>query len=365
MIRIFILFVSLFLSACTPNQTSTHKIKDGVDIAFASCIRPWDPQPAWYAIAAQRPKLFLFMGDNTYSDVGDYLKQPLPARIKQAYADQFSHDDFRYFLDQSKINDTLFYATWDDHDYGENDAGANFSHKLESKKVFSTYFPHTLAVHSDQEPGVYASFIEEMHGLQVQIILLDTRSFRSPLTHLKATPECPRVHLGPATHTDTDSQSQILGDKQWRWLEAQLAQPADLRLVISSIQVIPNQHCFEKWANFPHERDRLIALLTNAQPAVILSGDRHHAEISHYSTGGHSLYEITSSGLNAAIGHWGKIQKEDNRYRIGSDRISHDNFGSMTINKEGSRTTVKFKLHNAAGETLQQLALPLNASWPH
>ena len=58
--------------------------------------------------------------------------------------------------------------------------------------------------------------------------------------------------------------------------------PAEVRLLVSSIQVVAEDHGFEKWMNFPHERERLFNLIreTGAEGVIILSGDRHLAELS-------------------------------------------------------------------------------------
>ena len=108
---------------------------------------------------------------------------------------------------------------------------------------------------------------------------------------------------------------QWVGDRQWGWLERQLRQPAELRLVVSSIQVIPEEHGFERWANLPRERERLFELIRSngANGMVLLSGDRHLAEISRlpFEVVGYSLYEVTSSSMNAER----HGPKEPNRYR--------------------------------------------------
>ena len=68
-----------------------------------------------------------------------------------------------------------------------------------------------------------------------------------------------------------------MGKQQWEWFEQEIKRPADLTLVVSSIQMISDQHRFEKWGNYPHERKRLLKLIDDAKlPGVVLiSGDRH------------------------------------------------------------------------------------------
>ena len=62
-----------------------------------------------------------------------------------------------------------------------------------------------------------------------------------------------------------------------------LKEPAELRIIASSVQVISEDHGFEKWANFPHERQRLFQLIakTRAQGVIFIS-DRLAWEVKHH-----------------------------------------------------------------------------------
>ena len=51
----------------------------------------------------------------------------------------------------------------------------------------------------------------------------------------------------------------MLGDAQWAWLEEQLRQPAELRLLVSTVQVIAQGHGWERWGLIPAELRRLQA----------------------------------------------------------------------------------------------------------
>jgi alkaline phosphatase D len=109
----------------------------------------------------------------------------------------------------------------------------------------------------------------------VQVILLDTRTFRSPLR-----PTDERHAPGKENYVpDASPDKTMLGAAQWRWLEEVLEEPADLRLIGSSIQVAADGHGYERWGNLPGERDRLYELLAQASstPTAIISGDRHFA----------------------------------------------------------------------------------------
>ena len=77
--------------------------------------------------------------------------------------------------------------------------------------------------------------------------------------------------------------------------------PADLRIIVTSIQFLPSASGQETWANLPLERERLLRLIaaTKANGVVLISGDRHWSELSVLETDvPYPLYELTSSSLN-------------------------------------------------------------------
>ena len=159
----------------------------------------------------------------------------------------------------------------------------------------------------------------KVKGKRIRIILLDARYFRD------------RQIKGPNGYLP-NSDGTILGNTQWLWLEDILVKKdADLYIIGSGIQVLPRQHKFEKWANFPFERNRLLTLLDSLgiQPCILLSGDRHIAEISQ-SQGSKNhvpIYEVTSSGLTHS---WEEFECELNDVRV-SPLITQRNIGCINI----------------------------------
>ena len=89
-------------------------------IAFGSCADQNQPQPFWSPIRAFEPQLFLMIGDNVYGDVSSGALTELRA----AYDRLAAIDGFKRLR-----ADVPVLATWDDHDYGANDAGADFPHR--------------------------------------------------------------------------------------------------------------------------------------------------------------------------------------------------------------------------------------------
>jgi alkaline phosphatase D len=318
-------------------------------IAFGSCLKQDRPQPIWNAIVEARPDIFLFAGDNVYADTTD------AAVMSAAYQKLGNQPGFQRLRALCPVH-----ATWDDHDYGRNDAGADYPMRVQSKQIFMEFFELPPDAPMRARPGIYASYSYGPAGKRVQLILLDTRSFRSPLKAAALTASCPKVRYV----RNDDPATTLLGEDQWSWLEQQLAQPAELRIIVSSIQVIPDQHCFEKWDNLPHERTRLFELIakTGAQGVVLISGDRHFAEISRFE--GHELdyplYEVTASGLNAA----GAGRGEKNRFRLSTENFRADNFGLILVDWSLSDPLVRLQIRDAAGNTAAEHRLNLSELQP-
>jgi alkaline phosphatase D len=196
-------------------------------------------------------------------------------------------------------------------------------------------------------------------GKRVQIILLDTRYFRSPLNKPKekASHEPGEGFAGPYRPTP-DPEATVLGPEQWKWLAEQLRVPAEVRILASSIQAIAHEHGWEHWGNFPRERERLFKLIadTHAQGVVIISGDRHSAEISKHDPGvGYALYDVTSSSLNQPS----KWHNEINRYRIGTKYVEA-NFGAVLIDWEEADPTIRLQVRTEKGDVALQQRVRLS-----
>ena len=296
-------------------------------IAFGSCAAEDQPQPFWDAVLADDPGLFLFIGDNVYGDTEDM------DTLRAKYAELGAQPGFQ------QVRATMpVLATWDDHDYGVNDGGAGYPMKEGSKEVFMDFFDVPEDAPMRNREGIYHAHTFGPDGRRVQVILLDTRFFRDAL---QRRPDYERGDpLGPYMPTD-DTTRTLLGEAQWAWLSEQLQEPADVRLLVSSIQAIPEEHGWEKWENLPHERERLFRLIreTGAEGVVLLSGDRHLAEISRLDADviGYQLYEVTSSGLNRG---GGGSADEPNRHRLG-ENFRADNYGLLTLDWDAGTLTME------------------------
>ncbi|MFM7374486.1 MAG: alkaline phosphatase D family protein, partial [Chthoniobacterales bacterium] len=265
---------------------------------------------------------------------------------------------------------TPIVATWDDHDYGKNDVGAEWEGKEASKEAFMEFFETPADSPLRKRGGVYDAKIFGPEGKRVQVILLDTRWFRGPLRKMtkdevKEDRAKTKKKVGRYL-PDENSDSSMLGEEQWEWLAAELKKPAELRLLVSSIQVIPNEHGWEKWGNLPRERKKLLDVIRdNATNVIILSGDRHLSEISLLppETDGGPFYpldEVTSSGLNQT-----GLPEEDNRFRVEDTEIfNQPNFGLIEVDWEQEDPSITLEIRDDRGKVVREVKTTLNTLKP-
>ena len=230
---------------------------------------------------------------------------------------------------RSRLPRTSVLATWDDHDVGANDAGSDFPYLDASRRAFLDFWRRPILDlrESRDDQTVYAEYSFPSSG--VQVLLLDTRSYRTPMQrnygHLRkawhfvklaaSRPSfCPRDD-----EFDQRSDGTMLGERQWLWLLEKLATPAALRIVVSSIQVLRPHDGSENWDYLPAERARLLdALRSTNQTVLVLSGDVHYGEIASLN----NIVELTSSGLTEV---WPCAHR--NPHRLDNTLVTSSNFG--------------------------------------
>ena len=261
-------------------------------IAFGSCGSQDHPLLIIDVVVRHKPDLFIFLGDNIYGDTKNM------DTLRAKYNKLAAKPSF-----QNLRQNVPIIATWDDHDFGWNDVGRHYPFKARSKEIFLDFFNEPMRSERRKHEGIYTSYSYEIEGKKLQIILLDNRTFRDDL--LKYNNEQAKnkqyfYTLDYSPHHNSDST--LLGEAQWKWLENELGKPADLRLICSGTQFGIEYNGYEAWANFPHEQKRMLNLIKTkkASGIVFLSGDVHYAEISKMKEPGlYPIYDITASGLSS------------------------------------------------------------------
>lgn len=316
-----ILLLLLLLAGCAPVQPVLDATQPVDAIAFGSCANQHRPQPFWDDVLANDPDLFVFLGDNVYADTDD------TDVLRAAYARLAAQPGFQRLRSRAPV-----VATWDDHDYGFNDSGAEHTAKEESKEAFLDFFGEPAdSERRTREGGIYTSYVLGPPGQRVQVILLDTRWDRSPLTRVSDAEYDARrqENVGPYMAT-TDPDARLLGDDQWQWLAAQLDRPAEVRIIATSIPFAQEGTGWEIWANFPAERRRLLDLVAAGETDGVLfvTGDTHRAQFSRLvAEAPYPLWEVNSSGLTENVDP-ARVAPDANRV---GDYFVGDNFGLIRI----------------------------------
>ncbi len=292
-------------------------------IAFGSCAFQWAEQPIFRTIVAAEPDLYLSLGDAIYGDFdGEKAYDVTPQSLRREWGKLAASPDW-----QQLVASVPVMATWDNHDYGHHSAGVEFPLKEESKEIFLDFFGEPADSLRRQRPGIYDAEFFGPEGRRTQVILLDTRTFKSP-PRLADRPEGAGGSLGKYAPND-DPEATLLGEPQWKWLEEQLRQPAEIRLIASSGQIVADEKGMDEWGNYPLERQRLFGLIasTGAEGVILLSGNVHFAEISRTDEAPYPLYDFTSSGLTHVNGEY---PKAPNRDRVAGPYVDL-NFGLLEI----------------------------------
>lgn len=329
------LIVVMFLGILSNSFAQEH-----TKIAFGSCISQDNEQKVWYKVDELKPDYFVFLGDNIYGDTENMDV------LKAKYAKLGSKPGLQQLWKKTNV-----LAVWDDHDYGVNDGGKEYSKKEESKQIFLDFFKEPKESSRWNHPGIYHQVSIGESGKRIQFILLDCRTFRDPICKIAEDEDC----LGEYGKC-TDTTKTMLGEAQWKWLEETLRQPADIRIVCSSTQFLVDFNGWEAWVNMPHERERFMKLIekTKANGLFFISGDVHYAELSKLKRPAcYPLYDITASGMTH-----GHSCAGPNVNRIYGAYMK-PNFGLIDIEWKGKETKLDFRIYNDEGKVKLQHTLPL------
>jgi len=300
-------------------------------ILFGSCLKQNDPSPIFAMMLEHRTDLILFLGDNIYADTFEM------GEMEAKYEVLGANPDFQKLRAAAPVH-----ATWDDHDYGVNDGGAEYTPRDEAQRIFLDFWGDAADSPRRARPGVYESVIHGEPDQRVQVILLDTRYFRGPLKKGEK-------RLGGSWYPSDDPTITMLGEAQWAWLEAELKKPAEVRLIVSSIQLVASAAGQETWANLPLEQKRFYGLIakTKANGVLVLSGDRHWAELSVEREGvPYPIWDLTSSSFNQL--HERGTPTENSKRAL-PNTWHRENFGEVAIDWKGEETVVQLRVRDLKG----------------
>jgi alkaline phosphatase D len=315
-------------------------------ILVGSCFdEEKEDSPAMRQVAREPADLFLMVGDNVYGDRdgrGYVNNQADLDELRQSFSDLAARPDFKAVRAAHPMM-----VAWDDHDYGANDAGREFPFRRLAERIHENFWG-LGSEDAGARPGTYYARSFGPAGQRTQVIVLDTRFFRSALTPTDDYGKTGKERYIPSA----DPQQDMLGAAQWSWLEQELRKPADLRLIVSSIQVLPTDgHGWEAWSRLPKEQDKLYDLIgdVGARGVVFVSGDRHASFL--YQKPGvlpYTAYELTASSMNVAFA---ETTEERDSAQLG-DGYPPENYGAIDI--DWMAGTARLSVKDNAGRTVRQ-----------
>lgn len=344
--RISSVVVLFFVSFICVEFSAQAKVQK---ILFGSCSHQDKSIPILDAINKENADLFIFLGDNIYGDTENI----------QELADKYVRlGNISGIKTLRKNTETI--AIWDDHDFGEDDAGAEYPEKEASRKLMLDFWhePKDSARYT-RKSGIYTAYMYGEGKQKVHVILPDLRWNRdalNPVTKQDYILDRKLKNMGPYSPSLVKNAS-MLGEEQWQWLESELQKPSAIKIIGSSIQLLSEFTGWESWANFPDDRKRLFSLIKKhkVNGVLIISGDTHWGEVSKVSTEvDYPLWEVTSSGLTQ---EWKNVSP--NKHRVGTF-TNKVNYGELLIDWQLDAPTITLRLKNVEGAVFTQQVIKLS-----
>ncbi|MBK8980248.1 MAG: alkaline phosphatase D family protein [Planctomycetes bacterium] len=258
-------------AACRFRTAAPSEQPARVALAFGSCAHT-EPNAIWTRMRDEGCEGVVLLGDTPYIDSTDLAKQRL---------------EHRRFLQipelAALVSGTPVWATWDDHDFGQNDSDGRLPGKEGSRQAFVEY--RALPSFGEDGQGIYTSF---RRG-PLEVFLLDARWF---------------ARTGPSP-VATDLPT-LLGPRQWDWIRRGLQQSTATFKVLATGMIWDDKQNSESddWQTYAHERDALFDFVAAQKiPGVVLvGGDVHVSRALRYERRvGYDLWQFVSSPMHDSV----------------------------------------------------------------
>jgi alkaline phosphatase D len=295
--------------------------------------RPGKPYGSDYEIfdvMGNTPASFcLWLGDNTYTREVDFSSR---------YGMNYRYSHTRKLPNMQKLWASMsHYATWDDHDYGPNNANKSYRFKAESRQLFQNYWGNP-------------SFGQKGEGIHTMIryadcefFMLDDRYFRSDDSMLDS------INGKP------NPDKRMIGAEQMDWLKNYLLQSeAPFKFVCIGTQAMNDVTPFDALRHYPIEYYDLIDFITihKIKGVMFMSGDCHHSiVVKKERKGTYPLYDIVGSAFTSGIYKLSKDEKEKLNY-VKSSLVEEHNFSKISVSGERGNRRVKVEFVNKEGKTV-------------
>ncbi len=221
------------------------------------------------------------------------------------------------------------YAIWDDHDYGWNDSDKKFPMKDSSLVVFKGFWPNPYP-----EKQTFAGNYFTFKYYDTEFFMTDDRWYRDP---------------------EGDTSGDFLGKEQLAWLQEQLKNSkATFKFIVIGSQVLDDSYWGESYAKYPKERNKLFDFIANnnIKGVVLLSGDRHYAELSKQDWKGYPIYDFTSSPLTSPVINYRTMKGYHNNYNVEGTKLYKRNFGRIYLTGPVGNRVCKLELRGIGGKVI-------------
>ncbi|MCB1584154.1 MAG: alkaline phosphatase D family protein [Marinicella sp.] len=270
--------------------------------------RPGEPYGSDFEIfdqiASEDADVMLWLGDNWYYREVDFAaEQNLLHRATRDRQQPMFQQVFSKFAN---------YGTWDDHDFGPNNAGAEFIFKDQALKIFKKFWANP-SYGTPEQKGVFT----RVHYNDIEYFMLDNRYNKS-------------------YETAQDGPDKVFyGKQQLDWLKnSLLSSYAPFKFIVGGGQMLNDHHPYEGWDKYRYERDAFIQWLDEHKitGVVFLSGDKHHTELLKMQRpDAYPLYELTCSPMTAGT-HSSKGSGDlDNPRLVENTLVNEHNYCKMTF----------------------------------
>jgi alkaline phosphatase D len=214
---------------------------------------------AYEQLGLMEPAFVLQIGDLDHRDPGTYA--PWDAQIwREMHQDQLARHMAGQTLDRTLLASAPFFHTWDDHDFGNNDADGMSPWKDLSLMAFLEYYPLPPDAPNLQQ-GIWYSF----RWGQAEVIMLDLRSQRSP----NDTEDGPDKSMLDHHGIELDQLS---------WLYSRLTESdATWKIIVSSSCWNPYGKQNDSWAGYQNEQHKILWRMVDLEltGVLVISGDMH------------------------------------------------------------------------------------------
>ena len=285
--------------------------------------KPYGSDPAIFRrMAAAKPDVMIWLGDNVYLREPDFGSV---TAMKRRYALARQEPALQPFLGTAR-----HYATWDDHDFGPNNAFWFVRYAKESLDLFRSYWANP-SYGTPDTPGVFGYF----SWGDIDFFLLDDRYYRTPET------------------LPDEPGKTMLGKEQLRWLKHYLHYSrAPFKIVVNGSQVLNSVTRDDSYAHYPDQKELLDFIVKNRiRGVVFLSGDRHMTELLRVTPdGSYPLYDFTSSSLTAGLSTNLSKEEQENPLRVPGTLVNDfHNYGILRFRGACNERTLDMEAHDVNG----------------